>query len=169
MGYPVKAVANFFLERFGDQGIDPLKIQKLVYIAHGWHLAYRDKPLVDDEYPECWRYGPAFPTLYHEFKYLGRLPIRCFASEMDVDVKETFPKIDSSDVDTINLLAKIWDAYGRCSTMQLSRLCHRVGTPWHVVRQAEPSRHNANIKDDLIRLYYARMRSSPQPSTKNES
>ena len=40
MGYSAKAVANYFLSKYGrKKGITPLKIQKLVYIAHGWHMA----------------------------------------------------------------------------------------------------------------------------------
>ena len=51
MGHPVKAIANFFIDRYGRHGITPLKLQKLIYVAHGWHLALLDKPLVIDENP----------------------------------------------------------------------------------------------------------------------
>lgn len=77
MGYTAKAVANHLLD-FGltrKNEIPPLKMQKLVYISHGWHLALSDgKPLVSDEYVEAWPYGPVFPSVYHEFKHYGASP-----------------------------------------------------------------------------------------------
>ena len=56
-----KAVANKFLElgeRDGVSDITPMKLLKLVYIAHGWHLALSEgkKPLVN-EASEAWKYG----------------------------------------------------------------------------------------------------------------
>ena len=80
MGYSAFAVANYFLRLGRDSGeeITPLKIQKLVYIAHGYHLAFTASdnspnglPLVDDEFAEAWQYGPVFPSLYHHFKRFG--------------------------------------------------------------------------------------------------
>ena len=93
MGYSAKAVANYFLAKYGKHGITPLKMQKLVYLSHGWYLAFYDEPLVDDEYAEAWRYGPVFDSLYHEFKHRGRLPITNPARDIDLDLKETTPKI----------------------------------------------------------------------------
>src|SRR5258708_4237314 len=70
------AAANFFLAKGLEDGvsIDPLKLQKLVYFAHGWHLAVTGKPLID-EYVEAWPYGPVIPSLYHRFKSYGADPI----------------------------------------------------------------------------------------------
>ena len=46
--YSAKEIANYFLELSAKKDISPLKIQKLVYIAHGWHLALYGEPLVQD-------------------------------------------------------------------------------------------------------------------------
>ena len=73
MSYSAKAIANYFLGLADAEKkpISHLKIQKLVYIAHGWYLAIKGEPLVGDEYAEAWQYGPVFPSLYHEFKIHG--------------------------------------------------------------------------------------------------
>src|SRR5208282_4587731 len=70
--YPSMAVANWFIENLSR--VDPLKLQKLVYFAHGWHLALRDQPLID-ELVEAWDYGPVVPSLYHQFKRYGNQSI----------------------------------------------------------------------------------------------
>ena len=77
MAYNSKAVANYFLE-LGDwdgESISPMKIQKLVYYAHGWHLGVTDEPLIDEQI-ECWPYGPVVDSLFHQFKHYGSGPIR---------------------------------------------------------------------------------------------
>ena len=72
MAHLSEAIANSFLE-IGEP-IDPMKIQKLVYFAHGWHLGFQEQPLsVEDA--QAWQWGPVFPDLYHEIKGYGRGPI----------------------------------------------------------------------------------------------
>ena len=82
VGHSAKHVANHFLSNFLRCGITSLKIQKLVYISHGWNYAFRDDHLIDDELVEAWLYGPVFPSLYHEFKYRGELPVISLAKEL---------------------------------------------------------------------------------------
>jgi len=76
MAYPVLEIANEFIERGkkDDELIDLLKLQKLVYLAHGWNLAFRNEPLVR-ETVKAWKYGPVFPDLYDATKDHGRQPI----------------------------------------------------------------------------------------------
>ena len=86
MGAPFnsKAVANHFLElaKRDGQTIDPMKIQKLAYYAHGFFLALYDKPLLDDRV-EAWKWGPVIPSLYHEFKQYGGGPIVGLATDVE--------------------------------------------------------------------------------------
>ena len=67
MTYDVRAVANFFLDQAQEEGqkLDHMKLQKLAYIAHGWHLAITGEPLFHERV-EAWPYGPVIPDLYHE-------------------------------------------------------------------------------------------------------
>ena len=156
MSYPAKAVANYFLARYGKlgNGISPLKLQKLVYVAHGWYMAYHEEPLVGDEFAEAWQYGPVFPSLYHEFKERGNLPIITLASELTAEMKATYPEIPEKDSKTANFLDKIWNVYGSYTGMQLSTMCHRPGSPWSKTREKTNFRKNADIPDDSIRNYY---------------
>lgn len=165
MGYPSKAVANAFLDIAREHGatVTPLKLQKLVYIAHGWSLGLTAKPLVSDEHPEAWQYGPVFPNLYHEFKEFGKGPVTKRATEFDLsgpgisfDLVE--PKIPADDSYTWALLRRVWDQYGKFGGIGLSELTHQSGTPWAQVWNQSHGIKNADIPDNLIMEHYKMLR-----------
>jgi uncharacterized phage-associated protein len=60
----------------------PLKIQKLVYFLHGWHLAVRADPAIGESF-EAWPYGPVLSSLYQQFKGFGRSPITTYALDYE--------------------------------------------------------------------------------------
>ena len=76
MPYPAAAVANSFLDiaKVAEESVDPMKVQKLVYFAHGWHLGY-DRGALSTELAQAWRWGPVFPDLYHAVKIWGNRAI----------------------------------------------------------------------------------------------
>lgn len=53
-------VAAAILQRTGP--ITALKLQKLCYYAHAWHLVWEETPLTDARI-EAWYNGPALPAL----------------------------------------------------------------------------------------------------------
>ena len=69
MPFSAAAVANEFLHlaHRDDRPITPLKMQKLVYFAHGWHLAITGAPLISEPI-QAWQYGPVISSLYQIFK-----------------------------------------------------------------------------------------------------
>ena len=158
VGYPVKAVANYFVLNYRQHGITPLKIQKLIYLAHGWHLAYIDEPLVIDEYVEAWQHGPVFPSIYHAFKYLGRKPIIEplieFSYRDDNSIKINTPQIPKSDKVTCKLLTTIWDAYGKFTGNYLSKLTHQENSPWSKARGDVKTYRNITIDNKVIMDHY---------------
>lgn len=164
MGYPVKAVANALLKVAEEHGarVSPLKLQKLVYITHGWNLGLAGEPLVEDELPEAWEYGPVFPSLYHEFKDLGSQGIARKATEVTVragKLESIKPSIPKSDEFTWALVRRVWDQYGKYGAMALSDLTHREGTPWDATRKRSAYR-NADISNDLIKHHYEELRTN---------
>lgn len=161
MGCTAKAVANFFLHigRTRKAKISPLKIQKLVYVSHGWHLALGDEALVVDEYVEAWQYGPVFPSIYHEFKHFGRSAIQRDATEFEFDATTAefnvvTPHVDPGDANAHALLDRIWEVYGRFSGAQLSGMTHAPGTPWAIIRSKHPGMRNVHIPNELIKKHY---------------
>lgn len=72
--------ANLIAYAFAKRGIEELnyvtqmKLQKMVYIAHGYHLARYDSPLIEETF-EAWKFGPVVPSIYREYNWYGKSPI----------------------------------------------------------------------------------------------
>jgi len=160
MPYLAIAVANNFIElanRDGDKTVTPMKLQKLVYFAHGWHLAFTEEPLIK-EHVEAWKFGPVIPSVYHEFKDYGDDTIPKLATIFDLDsgtLDLVTPRI-AEDSQAIPLLNRMWETYGKYSGVQLSNATHLPGTPWYVVweERGGKNRLGTDIPDELIKEYF---------------
>ncbi len=144
-------VANSFLHRARHEGvtdIDPLKIQKLVYVLHGWHLATRGAPAVGENF-EAWPYGPVLSSLYHEFKNFGSSPITNYATEIDPASGEYKSlMVNPANRPFYEVFDRVWDRYKNLSGLQLSALTHAEETPWYRARRKGASYlSNAEIQE----------------------
>lgn len=158
--YSSAAIANTFLRlanRDGE-GVDPMKLQKLVYLSHGWHLGHTDEAL-SLEPVQAWRWGPVFPDLYHAVKHWGREPVRDklhdLAPGRDGGLRLVTPRIKDEKSFDHRIVEAVWRRYGRVYTgPQLSMLTHQAGTPWHDIWMEKKQRHNAVIPNSLIAAHY---------------
>lgn len=151
--YTPLAVANTFISLFGaDRGIEHMKLQKLVYCAHGWWLASYDDatPHLLDERPQVWKHGPVFDSMYRILKVFGSSPIR---EPQSLNPFFDTPSVDEGDDNVRHLVHWIWSRYGHLSSFALSDLTHRPGTPWSRVASEHNYRvpFNMAIPDDYIR------------------
>ncbi len=163
------AVANWFLARAEAEGktLDPMKLQKLIYFAHGWALALSDVPLISER-PQAWEFGPVIPVVYHEFKSFGRKPIRGRGVAFDwsaytdanglFDLPVIEPEIEG-DPDAEALLDRIWAVYGDLSGIQLSNMTHLPGGAWHrAYHEVARGRRGVDISDELIKGEFVQKR-----------
>ena len=122
-----RAIANKILEIRSESG-EPLTVMqliKLVYIADGWSLALRGRPLSDAS-PEAWQYGPVYPSVYREFRQFGAKPITAPAYVAGTQI----PFTEEFTNDEVDLLRAVVKAYGKLSAYALSNLTHQPQTPW---------------------------------------
>ena len=170
--YSPKAVANYFLTRRKDRGLRPvtqMKLHKLVYFAHGWHLALWKEPLIN-EMVEAWEYGPVVPTLYHEFKEYGARKIPRLATDWNPETLDwdITPKIDADDSRVPKLLDRIIVVYGRRSAVDLSALTHVKNSPWTRTVEKNPGIRHVDIPNKQIRAYFAQKMDRSRKANESE-
>jgi uncharacterized phage-associated protein len=140
-------VADYFLSRVElEDGslMTHLKLQKLCYYAQGWHWAFDDVPLFEQEF-EAWAHGPVCPDLWREYKLYGYNPIPA-PEEFDGSV------FNESELQTLDA---VWDAYGQFDAKYLERLTHQE-KPWIEARKGcKPGELCDNvINQDTMKEYY---------------
>ena len=131
MLYSAKSIANEFLNLAEEkgEGLSPMKLQKLVYYAHGWYVGMTGKRLINEEI-EAWKFGPVIPSLYQEFKKYGSSPIEEKATEI-VGFKIINVELESPKDDAIKKFVKnVWNAYGKFTAITLSEMTHTLNSPW---------------------------------------
>ncbi|BBK40680.1 hypothetical protein STVA_07000 [Allostella vacuolata] len=141
-----KAVANEFLRLASEagQGIDPLQMQKLLYLAQGWCLGLTGEKLFRESI-EAWQYGPVVPEIYHALKHYGDRPIKKPLVTFDEERGDVVPASYQFDDYLKEVIKNVWGAYGGMSGPQLVRLTHERGAPWDKARRASRDEENARI------------------------
>ena len=161
MPFDPRAVANRLLEMGRERNIiiDPMKLQKLIYYAHGWHLALTGRPLLDRSV-EAWQYGPVLPDVYRAFQRFGAEPISEPARYAAVDGNRMvlrrykLPEADPDARYADRVLRRILEQYGNYSAIELSIMTHASGTPWAEAWSDNPGKRFIPIPDPKIESYF---------------
>lgn len=160
--YDSRAIANRFVDkaraagklaepkeipRYAERKLDIMTLLKFVYFAHGWYLAYADKPLICHPV-ECWQHGPVIPQVYFAFRsqgmfirgYAASRPGRPYVVDLDHDKQAT------------GIIDFVYKNYSPLSAVKLSEITHREGTPWQQTLIFTGTR--GRIANDTIKQYY---------------
>ncbi|MBO6044095.1 MAG: DUF4065 domain-containing protein [Acetobacter sp.] len=156
-------VANEFITLGLKEGIpiDQMKLQKLVYYAHAWHLALTQRPLFEEDI-EAWPWGPVVRNIYIQTQHYGRDPISTKLRQL---VSKNDDSLVTSDFVTPHgvkdelkgFIEKIWNTHKKYTGIQLSNSTHADGEPWFIVSQCydldhqKPSIPNSLIRDVFIK------------------
>lgn len=156
MPYNALAIANFYLDlaKQKKEPINPMKLQKLIYFAHGWSLAIHDESLLDEDV-QAYQYGPVVQSVFHEFKRFGVEPITTLATDFDFQANELFnPRVPLSDSRAASLLMKVWGVYGSYNALQLAHMTHQPDSAWAEARSRNPSKRIAAMDDRDIKAEF---------------
>ena len=126
-----------------------IKLCKLVYICHGYHLALAGKPLFY-EAAWAWEYGPIVPEIYHAVKQFGRKPVPAMTLRGFAE-----PPMLALHPVSRAIISDVVASYGKYSGPELSDATHKTGTPWKMLRQA--GERECVIPNGLIKLYYSKL------------
>jgi uncharacterized phage-associated protein len=146
--YDARAVANFFIDRAADQKL-PLTVMtllKVLYFAHGWHLAKHQTPLIGQPF-EAWKHGPVSRVVYDQFKGYSRKPIDKKVTSFSIDKMAFIETPYSFDAETEKFLGGVFDYYAKFHPFILSDLTHEQGGPWD---QIWTRAHNFAVPGMLI-------------------
>ncbi len=147
-------VANVFLklvDRDKDNYVTPLKMQKILYYAQGYHLAMFDKELFEADF-QAWSHGPANPGIYHKYKK--------YSFNFIPAIEETIPTLTE---ETLNFLSDIWQTFGIYDGKYLEELTHKE-TPWILARKGlgygEPC-ENVITKESMKEFFKTKLNEEP--------
>lgn len=157
MRFNSKSIANFFLDLAASRGeqLDPMKLQKLVYYAHGWYAGYTGQPLIDGQV-QAWRFGPVIAALYYEFREFGADPITSRAREWSPAVGLVIVP-PPRDEQLQRFLTNVWKSYGGYTGIKLSEFTHARGGPWDQTRRNAGGAREAEIPFAVIQEHFAKV------------
>lgn len=157
--YNPTSIANYFIYRSKEDKVDMdiIKLLKLVYIAHGVHLAINNEALINSPV-QAWKYGPVIPELYREIKNSGKkftnnpLPMYKFQ-------KEELSRLVKEDTKTLKILNDVWTHYSKYTGMELSSITHQSNTPWDITwnHNGGSEKRGADISNALIKEHYSKI------------
>ena len=136
-------VAKYALDKLGY--VSTMKLQKIVFYSHAYHLVRQGLPLFDDRI-EAWVNGPVVRALFQEHK--GQFVISAgFFGDVD---EGSLSNVEKASID--HVIACIGDMSGA----DLSELTHSEA-PWETARQGyEPNqRLDKEITKESICTFYS--------------
>jgi putative zinc finger/helix-turn-helix YgiT family protein len=142
-----KKVADYILHIAAGVGeaITPMKLQKLLYYADGYCLAFYDKPLINERF-KAWPHGPVVESVYKEYKETGNQSI-----SKDPGRGNLHPEIQLH-------IREIMRVYGGYSASELRNMTHQE-EPWKNargnLREDEPS--NQEISKEDMKIYFRKI------------
>lgn len=154
--YDALAVANQFLrlaERDG-KSLDLQKLQKLLYLAHGWYLHQYNTPLLKEGI-QFGKFGPYVANVHEAFRRFGNLPINTLAMRMAFDPARggviwapynlSFKSPDEA------YLEEVWQIYKNASGLALAAATSDDLSAWRRVKQFAQDQVGFDIPNEMIK------------------
>lgn len=140
----IHSVADYIIESFSPEEISLLKLQSLLYLAQGYHLALYDKPLFEEEF-EASVHGPINTETHKRF-----------ANGCGLFTIIKSDKVSSMENDLKKFIDRIIEVYGGFTGDQLESLT-RSQTPWKLARKGLVDYESCENKIDKLSMkeYFA--------------
>lgn len=153
MAYPASLIAQIFVNKGIEEGnpVTQMKLQKMVYFAHGLYLAaYNKQPLIKETF-QAWKFGPVVPDIYHTYKFYGSTPINDTKWILRSDVNPDDTPIDEN---ARKIIDYTWNTLKGINAVKLSNWTHQEGSPW--AQHYVPGVNETFIPNDEIGTYFER-------------
>ncbi len=145
-------LSNYFISLSNETGnlISNLKLQKLLYYAQAWHLAYFGEKLIDGDF-QAWVHGPVLPETYREFRSFGWKPI--IKSELSQEFINHFCE-SIVEQQQCELLNDVVNEYFGLTAFELEKMTH-LEDPWIIARgDLSPDMPSENVITEASMIDY---------------
>jgi uncharacterized phage-associated protein len=123
-----------------DTPLTNMKLQKVLYLANGMHLALTGKALLKEDI-QAWKYGPVIPSVYNNFKNWGNKPIISPQPSGGLTL----------DANTQSILLDVWNITKSVDGIKLANWTHLPDSPW---AEAAKRALNTPINPRLTEEYF---------------
>ena len=139
--YDALTIAKWIINKIHPE---PLKLQKLLYLAQGYSYAFYDRPLFKEEI-EGWVHGPVVRNVYNMF---SSYQYNC------IDINYEVEELDKEAEDVLNYVINNFAKY---DSKYLEKLSHEQ-EPWIMARSGlDPDeRSDKTISKESISNYFSR-------------
>lgn len=152
MTFSAVEIAAYFVKRAIEEGsaITQMKVQKVVYFAHGYHLAKTGNPLIREKF-QAWKFGPVVPAIYDAFKTYGSQPIATgdYLLPNTISVKAAL----SVNRDLKESLDGTWVITKELDALKLSAWSHEKNGPW--AKYYVEGVNDIDIDNNTIKEYFS--------------
>lgn len=139
----------FRLKSEGDNFLNFLKLQKLLYYTQAWNLALKKDRLFDSDF-QAWIHGPVNRQVFDIYKDEKYLYSEINLDDIQSDEFKNLPEEVKFHVD------QVLDVYAGFSSTELERMTHEE-EPWIKARNgySDFQRCEETIDNNIMRDYYA--------------
>lgn len=139
----------------GQDSLNNIKLQKLLYYVQAWYLAFNEKPLFEDgENFQAWVHGPVNRQIYDRFSSTKSL----YADITYDDIRDGFD-FENLNEDELEHIDVVLELYGKYSGTELEDMTHEE-EPWINARTGFRSSQRCEVElnnSDMYTYYSSRL------------
>lgn len=123
--------------------VTPMKLLKLIYIAHGYMMGRYQTPLIEENI-QAYEYGPIVESVYRKVRSHRSMPV--------ATIKGSSAWRGSFTARELEVMQDVINLYGPHTAITLSQAMKHPSTPWSITR--ESSNRDTRIPNELIESFY---------------
>lgn len=158
MNIKLRAVTDYIIMRMDEKGqfLNLVKLQRLLYMAYAWHLAFHDGQPLFLQHFEAWKFGPVNRAIQDRFH--GRSSFYSPIGSRDLSFDDPRETAETLSEDERAHLDLVLDIYGDFTAFELEDML-RYEDPWRIARVGLAVDENSSreIPDEVIWAYYKRV------------
>lgn len=148
--YNVFEICNYFINKSLRENIliNPMKLQKIIYIAYGLYLVESNEKLFKEGI-ESGPFGPVITKVYNKTCRYGNNYIN---EPIGYNFSYLKKKIKNSK--DLKFLCDVWDACKDINVIGLANFSNSDDSPWALTKNYDTK--NCIITDDIIKNYFTK-------------